>query len=445
MHLPIYELLNIASTPAPRQSMVRSVLGFFRLPTLGGKSLSLSVEIAAGTLVLAPLAYAVYKAAAPSYRVARLALGWRPPSKLDVSPSNVTNHGSKAESRFAGSVETYMSMAVGQVAVGHYSDNEFRVSGSGFRMDLGPVECLLVPGHVWEEVVMRAGDRVTLRGKSADVHLNDRDIQRQEIYTDVFLIQLPTNTFSKLGVGKPKIASLDKRSAAKLAGPTGMGTLGTLSLSERSFGVTHYEGTTLPGYSGAPYTVAGDIVAMHLRGADTQNGPNLGVSAQLLFVTAKKVLDLKLEDSEEWLVDQVNKRRKKMFIDQTWGHPDSMRVRIGNQFAIIEKDVIAAALGAEIDEYVDYIDFSEVNGSQESSQSGNLNAPGVLLSLASPQGLEQSSPLTSISIGLEDCLKSLTKLPTDQLKKIASESTRLWHKQSQESATTSGRTKKATT
>nr|QJI53810.1 MAG: hypothetical protein 1 [Solemoviridae sp.] len=401
----------------------------------------------AGTVLAGAVAFGAYKLSAPTYRVARLALGWRPPAKMDVAPQNVTNHGSRAESRFAGSVETYMSMAIGQVAIGHYVDNEFRVSGSGFRFDVGPNECLVVPAHVWEEVVMRAGDRVTLRGKTADAHVSDSEVVKKEIYTDVFLVQLPPSVFSKIGVAKPNIGSLDKRSAAKLAGPAGLGTLGNISLSDRAFGMTYYEGTTLPGYSGAPYTVSGNIVAMHLRGADTQHGPNIGVSAQMLYVTAKKTLDLKLEDSEEWLVDQVTKRKKKMFIDQTWGHPDSMRVRIGNQFAIIEKETIASALGSDLDEFVDYIDFSDNNGAFESAgtASGNAQTPGVLLSLAEPQGLEPSAAQTSINLGLNDCMKLLQSLPEEEIRKIRNKSFALLQKRSPGSAITNGQAKTATT
>lgn len=442
----LMQALDINRELTPPQSMVKSLLKLVPLPTWGGNPLSLAVAATTGTVLVGSLAYGTYCIAAPAYRVARIAMGWRPPSRLDVAPSNVTNHGSRVESRFAGSVETYMSMANGQVAVGHYADNDFRVSGSGFRCDVGPNECLIVPGHVWEEVVMRAGDRVTLRGKTSDVHVKDSDLVKREIYTDVFLIQLPPSTFSKMGVGKPTIGSIDKKTPAKLAGPAGMGTLGNLSLSERAFGMTHYEGTTLPGYSGAPYTVSGNIVAMHLRGADTQHGPNIGVSAQLLYVTAKKMLDSKLEDSEEWLIDQVTKRKKRMFIDQTWGHPDSMRVRIGNQFAIIEKDVIASVLGADIDEYVDYLDFNEIHdGAPESIDSvqGNSQRPGDSTSLEDPQGSEPSVAQNSVTTALIDCIKSLEST-LEKTKKPARRPNKSYRKQSPESATTSGQGAQAT-
>lgn len=432
------------SPQPPPQSMVAVAKAFCRSLLWGRETAPLSrTELAIYGFGAAFTAYGLSIVAKPAYRVARQALGWRPPAKMDVSLANVTNHGSRAESRYAGSAETNMSMADGQVAVGHYGDNQFRVSGSGWRLDLGPTECLITPCHVWEEVLARAGDRVTLRGKTRDLEVKDSDVVRQEIFTDVLLIQLPPNTFARLGVSKASIVSIDKKASAKIAGPVGMGTMGYLSLSDRAFGMTHYEGTTLPGYSGAPYTVAGKIAAMHLRGSDTQNGPNIGVSAQIIYVTAKKVLNLNLEDSEEWLIDQVTKRKRRIFIDNSWNHPDSYRVRIGNQFAIIDREVMGQALGESLDEYVDFIDF-DPTGPKESTGSGNLMTPGALPSLAEPQGSGPLDHQLLISEGLNAWLESLDHLSTTELRKILSKSNQLYQKRCHASTTTSGQTKPAT-
>lgn len=438
--------LDLNRQIAPPQSMWQSVLQLSVPTTWGGNPLTLTAQAATGTMLTGALLYGAVKMAAPAYRMTRIAFGWRPPSRLDVAPQNVTNYGPRAESKFAGSVETYMSMAIGQVAVGHYADAEFRISGSGFRIDVGPHECLVVPAHVWEEVVMRAGDRVMLRGRTADVEVKDSEVRKLEIFTDVFLIVMPPSIFSRLGVAKPTIGSIDRKAPAKLAGPAGMGTLGNISLNDRSFGLTFYEGTTLPGYSGAPYTISGNIVAMHLRGADTQHGPNIGVSAQVLYVTAKKMLGLALEDSEEWLIEQVTRRKKRMIIDQTWGHSDSLRVRIGNQFAIIEKETIAAALGEEFDEYVDYIDFSEMDGNNESTgnNQGNLQHPGASTSSEDPQGLEQYAALNSLTTALQDCVKSLEGMKHQPNQRKRARPNKSSQKQSTELASTSGQDQEVT-
>lgn len=410
----------------------------------GGKPLSLKVAYATPVVLMGYAAYGLCRSLPSTYRNVRLLMGWRPPSKLDVSPASVTNHGSRAESRFAGSVETAMTMATGQVSLGHYGDNQFRVSGSGWRMDVGPLECLVVPAHVWEEVVSRTGDRVTLRGRLKDCELSDADVVKEEIYTDVFLIKMPPNTFSRIGVSRPTIIPIESKSAAKVAGPAGFGTMGYLALNDRAFGMTWYEGTTLPGYSGAPYTVAGKIAAMHLRGADTQHGPNIGVSAQLLYVTAKKHLDVRIEDSEEWLIQQVQNKKRRIYIDSSWGALDSYRVRIGNQFAIVDKDAFDATVGASWDEYVGYLDY-DPTGPVESSGSGNLPSPGALPSLAEPQVLAQSVPLNYASLDINDWLTALDALPTEKLRRLMSQSQALYHLRLKDSPSTSGRPKKVTT
>ncbi|APG75778.1 hypothetical protein 1 [Hubei sobemo-like virus 45] len=361
----------------------------------------------------------------------RRSFGWRPPMKMDVSPASVTNHGRLAESRFAGSAETAMSMAVGQVAVGLYMEGSFRVSGSGFRVDVGDLETLIVPAHVWEEVVARSGDRVVVRGKKADVELLDSEVRKHEIHTDVFLVVMPPNAFSKAGVGRSTIVPIVGKLSAKVAGPHGMGTFGTLSLGERAaFGTTWYHGTTLPGYSGSPYTVSGNIAAMHLRGAEVQHGPNIGVSAQMLYVTAKHVLNQRLEETYEWLTEMAQ-RKADIEYDQSWRSQDTVRVKVKGQFAIVDKDAMNSAYGDDWHNQVRYRDYTEDSKRNRHSaltqeSSGNAARPGVLPSPVGPQGLVAYAGPSCQNTGSVSCEELCMGLTDAELKRLSSVANRYY-------------------
>lgn len=226
-------------------------------------------------------------------------------------------------------------------------------------MDVGPISCLVTAGHVWDEVVARTLDHVVLRGPVRDVQVELDSLTIHEIHTDVYLVVMPPNVFAQLGVAKPRIGAFD-RATAKIAGPESMGTVGVISIPRSAaFGTVWYEGTTLPGYSGCPYSVNGMIVGMHLRGAETRNGANIGVSAQMLYVTAKYVLNQKLEDTEEWIAEVLSKKDEVILVDKNWGHSDSSRIFLRNSYHILENDVLYGAVGDRYQKNLQFVDLPE--------------------------------------------------------------------------------------
>ncbi|APG75900.1 hypothetical protein 1 [Hubei sobemo-like virus 44] len=396
--------------------------------SLGGSTSSKIACTVGATVITVGIGVAVVKG---WYRLKR-AVGIRPSTKVQVTPAAVTNHGSR-ESRFAGSAEVAMPMATGQVLIGFYSGDEYITSGGGYRMDLTTGPYLVVPCHVLDEVEARGSGEVVLRGPKTDISMKlDRE-NIAEIITDVYVMKVQENLFPNLGVKKPKIGRIERTASAKIAGPGGKGTLGDISLQIGQVGMTYYRGTTLPGYSGCPYQVDGNIVGMHLRGSIVPDGPNIGIAARMIYITANYLL-AKPEDSLEWLTDQVIKRGNKLKIDKNWGSLDSYRFQLGGDFAIVESDTIYEALGEDwLDKYTEYSDFedryhSKKKGKSRGESAGNEQSPGVSGLPESAQGSQslvgQQSPPSEwkLSDGLDKLSRKQRQKLSTALKAFSAQS-----------------------
>lgn len=105
----------------------------------------------------------------------------------------------------------------------------------------------------------------------------------------------------------------------------------------KQFGYCKYAGSTIKGFSGAPYYVNKTVYGMHL-GGDAVNLGYEGAYIQSLLRPSKTIIRNQ-EASEDWLIDQAYSIRKFEY-DRSPYDPDEYRVRIGNRYHIVETDVL---------------------------------------------------------------------------------------------------------
>lgn len=141
-------------------------------------------------------------------------------------------------------------------------------------------------------------------GSSGIKHVIDSNDFTRVQSSDLVCALLPPNVWSVLGVanGLP-VEKIDDGMSVAVSSPQASST-GTLSSTDYIF---HYEytGSTLPGFSGAPYMQASRIAGMHL-GAGTLN---IGLSIKAIDLLLDHP-DLGIDDIDEYQ-GESNKRGKK--------------------------------------------------------------------------------------------------------------------------------------
>lgn len=150
------------------------------------------------------------------------------------------------------------------------SSGMLEIVGCGVRTEFG----LWVPLHVLGAdyldayAVGKNGVAVPLRNYYAD-----------SIYTpfgvEMVNIVVPDVEFSKLGVTKAKFAVLPNMDTVVITGPDGKSSMGQLRITPPEnfvMGKVLYGGSTLAGFSGAPYMKGNHVVGIHLHGGKGGNG-----------------------------------------------------------------------------------------------------------------------------------------------------------------------------
>lgn len=115
----------------------------------------------------------------------------------------------------------------------------------------------------------------------------------------------------------------------------GKSSIGFLS-AHRSFGFVAYTGSTVSGFSGAPYYSGNKVFGMHLGGSSE----NLGYDSAYLYC----VLRRGLESSEDYIYDKIVRNKKAFRWVRDPYHPEIYVVRTGRNYFEIEEDVMQALL-----------------------------------------------------------------------------------------------------
>lgn len=158
---------------------------------------------------------------------------------------------------------------------------------------------------------------------------------KQVPFQDIAFVKLDAGEFSALGLKKASYERAEpdqgERHFACIYGPENH-TMGSIQ-GITDFGQVVYSGSTARGYSGAPYLSHHKVLGMHL-GHGVMNGGPSGAYMKSLFETVK-------ESSEDVLIKHMRneiRRGKELQWENVPTDPDSVRVRWGKGYKIVDKD-----------------------------------------------------------------------------------------------------------
>lgn len=236
-----------------------------------------------------------------------------------------------------------------QVSVGHLDNDVFRAYGCAIRLRAADKHWLLMPMHVWAP----GSDVIHLAGKSSSIpfhknRLPDPDSRPRTVHlldTDIAVIEVSETEMSKLGVAIAKILSRvpPNGAMASITGAHGKGSLGVIQPDPTSFGCISYAGSTVGGFSGAAYMVGNLVAGMHYLGGRR----NLGYSVRLAFVSLLSMEKMREESSEDFLTGQIKERKKRVWVDETWGGLDEVRIQLDGEYHIVNRITLATIVGRD--------------------------------------------------------------------------------------------------
>lgn len=177
-----------------------------------------------------------------------------------------------------------------QVTLAVARDNSLHAIGCGIRTEFGLwVPDHVIAGHTELYIVTKAGYK----------RLSEDLVNSATRFgLEMLNIPVPPDMFSNLQVSVAKFGPLRIAGDHALAvGPDGKGSMGRLEPAEKFLGYLVYRGSTLAGFSGAPYMVNGRVVGIHIHGGPRGNGGQEALYLLSLFKIESRMKD---ESSEEW-------------------------------------------------------------------------------------------------------------------------------------------------
>jgi hypothetical protein len=185
------------------------------------------------------------------------------------------------------------------------------------------------------------------------------DVNKFEpIEGDLYGIRMEESMFSKLGLVKAKVASLDGPLVASITSSSKDPKIsfGTLVHDAKLFGYVIYHGSTEGGFSGAPYMTGNQIAGLHSGGGQL----NFGLSASYI-----QALLTKPEDTAEWLT-KVKRKRGTLRYQRNKYNPDEAIVFVDGRFHTVDLKIVQGEIEVQgqgpYDQKVLYPDYEgEVN------------------------------------------------------------------------------------
>lgn len=324
------------------------------------------LEIALGTTVAAGVGYMAYQASVPSkakkvftsvvpgYRWARAKFG-----KYEIVIPQSSSASLIMESRRVGSDEVPLTMPKVQCLIATRTGSEMHVIGCAVRF---AGNYLVAPDHV-----LSSGSGIEKFAKGSQTWVSLGDLERIQLDADLCAIKLSDKQFAAIGVSVCKPRSLTGTTLAKIVGPDSKGTSGLLRHDPMAFGMVLYNGTTLPGYSGAVYTAGPSVYGIHQMGGKVNGGFSADYVHNMLLVATNQ----RLESSPEWLLGQF-----KAGVKMTWrptGDPDTFQMRAGEQYVLVDQDDMDRVFGTKWKNFRDIEDVREVRHQDYESVAANFN------------------------------------------------------------------------
>lgn len=228
---------------------------------------------------------------------------------------------------------------------GSRGGSEFHVRGQGFRTETGICTAAHVVSDL-DEIKIVVGDKFVILPKNEETE--DDFLQLEG---DLMMIFLEDKHFGILGMTKPKLSALAVTEGSGLMAQVvacGQRSMGFLTPLEDKFGYIEYQGSTVGGFSGAPYYVNNIVFGMHLGGHVANIGYDAAYLRSLLNPSKRTIKEDGLayvgEDSEEWLNEQIE-RSENFQWSQSPFSPDEYRVKINSQYYFVDDDVFGRMYG----------------------------------------------------------------------------------------------------
>lgn len=273
---------------------------------------------------------------------------------------------------------------------GAVGGTKFYPLGQAFWVDQGLITAAHVVYDVDSIMLVREGIELIV-GKDDFVFLDG----------DIALYNISQSETAKLGLCKAKLsqdAVIGK--SGLMASVVAFGQRSTGFLGEyEQFGYCTYGGSTLKGFSGAPYYLNKTVFGMHLGG----NISNLGYESAYIrsILKPSKTIVGSQESSDEWLIEQAQ-RSMKFEYQRSPYDPDEYRVKMNGRYHMVDEVVLSEMLansrGVSNSNGIDYeLEAHSVEGvddlplcprgAMDFQDQGNLiRAPAVI---AGAHGVEQ--------------------------------------------------------
>lgn len=160
---------------------------------------------------------------------------------------------------------------------------------------------------------------------------------------DLALLPVQPGFTSKLKLAKAKLAHVGATKNGGLMAQVvafGQRSFGFINPYEQ-FGYCSYGGSTIKGFSGAPYYLNNTVFGMHLGG----NLENLGYEGSYIrsLLKPSATITSYREDSEEWLIDMAS-RETEFLYERSPVNPDEYKIKIRGSYHVVDDDVMRQIL-----------------------------------------------------------------------------------------------------
>lgn len=200
------------------------------------------------------------------------------------------------------------------------------VGGCCIRTDYG----IWVPSHVLgpkPETQYLIGRRLMRTNKKGEMESYYPQVSLAEYYSTITdsntfgneMVSIPLSQahMSQLGLTVAKMTNLPAKALATIVGPEGKSSMGLIQTGV-IFGTLQYEGSTLSGFSGAPYIVSGKVVGIHLHGGHGGNGGQEVFYLNQLYKIDRGIVDESFagDDSGAKVMEMAFKNNRSLQIER---------------------------------------------------------------------------------------------------------------------------------
>lgn len=277
------------------------------------------------------------------------------------------------ESLVTGSQELVQREPDCQVSVAYINpQGNLDVVGAGIRMKVGEHSLLLTASHN----LAYSTDLWLIKGSN---QVRVGQVEVIPLAADASIVEVPERVFSTLGVKIAQLGPLPGKSTmVSISGVSGKGTVGQLHEVVNDYagmGHVEYRGTTMGGYSGAPYASGRTVYGMHVHGG-ARNG---GYEILYLYAAAKVELEVYDEDTEDVYLARLFASRDADYYVQFKGRKAIVRVGAGRHYHVVDRQKFENAeyeWEHRDDDPYDDEEYVEECAAQPMSVSLNFQRPG---------------------------------------------------------------------